>query len=609
MKKYTAVFVLIFVAQFLSAQYLIIGKDSISLDNFKKEYQYGLEHNGVEKTIATAQDFILLQQFAESKKVDTTAVFRENLMQKESELRKEFFFPKQIIDPLLQEYVNANKTENKVLIFATPKTEGDTNDYRKIYEEVKSGKITMEDAISKYTKNSGSPIFLKAGSIDNDVYNEIKNLPENAYTKLTEKNGYYVFAKKISARPSLGYVIFGAISYPNDDKAEEMKSKIYNDLKSGKKFDEVAKNYGSSEHEKNSAGLVMGSPILPDEVYEQLKGKSAGYYTQPILLNNKYFVFNIFQVTPYELNEQTHAMFLREMQNSQYSRDLEDRMIAYLKSQPGYKEFPLLQQLKKSYQTFDGYKNGNDVLFQYNGIKTTVADVKNMIGEHKDEASKLTPSQWSDAFTNMSYQGLMNAYSEDFPNQKSIKEQLDQTRKMLYSDYVFSSYLQKEVEKHPEWLTEYYNANKSKYMWEKRAAGRVAIIADPALVKEISKEIKNPEKWETLKAKYYGKLTDKKQILVHFEKGDMPEQSDVFVKYKVPFSKGVHTTKMEQRDLVIAIDDILQPSQMTQEEAKELLKEAITDQKLKQLTDEQRAKTKIIVQPEFIKGLEKNFKK
>ena len=48
---------------------------------------------------------------------------------------------------------------------------------------------------------------------------------------------------------------------------------------------------------------------------------------------------------------------------------------------------------------------------------------------------------------------------------------------------------------------------------------------------------------------------------------------------------------------------------MTQEEASELLKDAVTEQKLRETIAAQKAKTKIIIQPEFMKDLEKNFKK
>jgi hypothetical protein len=179
----------------------------------------------------------------------------------------------------------------------------------------------------------------------------------------------------------------------------------------------------------------------------------------------------------------------------------------------------------------------------------------------------------------------------------------------LYSDYIFSRYLNEEISKNPQLLTDYYNKNKSKYMWGNRAEGRVAIISDQGLTKDIETQIKDPKNWETLKSKYYGKLNDKKQILVNFEKGEMSEDAEVFTKYNVPFKPGVFQTKMGERFLVIAIDKILPPSQMTQEEASELLKDAVTEQKLRETIAAQKAKTKIIIQPEFMKDLEKNFKK
>ncbi|MGZ5263848.1 MAG: peptidylprolyl isomerase [Kaistella sp.] len=609
MKKIFAFVMLAGLGGAMSAQYMMIGKDSISLADFKKEYQYGLQNSGVEKTLSTTQDFILLQQFAAEKKADTAASFRERMMEKEGELRAQFFYPKQVIDPVLNDFMKDNQTEKLVQIFMVQKTAGDTNNYQQIYNDVKAGKMTMEDAIAKYTKGAPKPIFIKPGSVDNDLYAQLKVLPNNSFTKLQDSPGYIAFAKVINSRPSLGYMVFGTVSYPKDANAESIKSKIYTDLKAGKTFQEVAKLYGANEHEKDNGGVVMGSPTLPDEVYELFKGKKSGYYTpEPLLFGENYFVFNIYNVEPYVLTDKNREFFLRDMNSSLYSENLQDKMLAYLKSDPTYKEFPAFQNIKKSYQAFDSAKD-DAVLYQYKKEKTTVGDLKKLIGDKKSEAEKLTPALWSEAISGVNAQDLMRFYSEDFTNQKDIKKQLTEFRKGLYSDYIFSKYLNEEIAKHPEWLTDYYNRNKSKYMWGNRAEGRVAIIADDRLTKEIEKDIKNPKNWETLKAKYYGQLNDKKQILVNFEKGEMSEDADVFTKYKVPFKTGVHQTKMEARTLVIAIDSILPPTQMTQAEAAELLKDAVNEERLRAIIEEQKAKTKIVIQPEFRKDLEKNFKK
>ena len=609
MKKIFAFAMLAGLGSAMSAQYMIIGKDSISLADYKKEYQYGLQNSGIEKTLRSTEDFILLQQFAADKKADTTASFRERMMEKEADLREQYFYPKQVIDPVLNDFMKDSQTEKQVQIFMVQKSAGDTNNYQQIYSDVKAGKITMEDAITKYTKASPKPIFIKPGSVDNNLYAQLKSLPNNSFTPLQDLPGYYAFAKVLGSRPSLGYVVFGTISFPKDANSDTVKNKIYTDLKAGKSFQEVAKLYGANEHEKDNGGVVMGSPTLPDEVYELFKGKKAGYYTpEPLLFGENYFVFNIYNMEPYILTDKNRDFFLRDMNGSLYNENLQDKMLAYLKSDPTYKEFPAFQNVKKSYQAFNAAKD-DTVLYQYKKDKTTVGDLKKLIGDKKADAEKLTPALWGEALAGVNAQDLMRFYAADFTNQKHIKKQLDEFRKGLYSDYIFSKYLNEEITKHPEWLTDHYNKNKSKYMWGNRADGRVAIIADDKLTKEIEKEIKNPKNWESLKSKYYGKLNDKKQILVNFEKGEMSEDADVFTKYKVPFKTGVHQTKMEERTLVIAIDQILPPSQMTQEEAAELLKDAVNEERLKAVIAEQKAKTKIVIEPEFRKDLEKNFKK
>lgn len=609
MKKIVAFMMLAGLGNTLSAQYMIIGKDSISLTDFKKEYQYGLQNAGITKTIKATEDFILLQQFAAQKMVDTTASFREKMMDKEGELRSKFFYPKNVVDPVLNQYLKDSQTEKLVQIFMVQKAEGDKNNYQQIYDDVKSGKMTMEDAISKYTKNGPKGIYIKPGSVDNSLYSEIKVLPNNSLTKLQNTPNYVAFAKVQSSRPSLGYMIFGTISYPKNAESEAMKTKIYTDLKAGKSFQEVAKLYGATEHEKENGGVVMGSPTLPDDVYEAFKGKKSGYYLpEPILFGENYFVFNLYNVEPYILTDKNREFFLKDMNSALYGENLQEKMLAFVKSDPSYKEFPEFQNVKKSYQAFNAAKD-NTVLYQYKKYKTTVGDLKKLIADKKSEAEKLTPELWAEALKGVNDQDVMRFYSEDFTNQKEIKKELTDFRKGLFSDYIFSKYLNEEIAKHPEWLTEYYNKNKAKYFWGNRAEGRVAIIADEKLNSEIQKEIKNPKNWENLKAKYYGKLNDKKQILVHFEKGEMSEDADVFTKYKVPFKTGVHQTKMEERSLVIAIDQILPPTQMTQEEAKELLKDAVTEAKLSEIIAQQKANTNIVIQPEFMKDLEKNFKK
>ena len=600
--------VLLFLA-FLSykSQYLIIGKDSVSVQKFREENKYGLETAGINSTIKTYTDFKVLQQFAIDKKADTLSYFKAKMAEKNQQLREESFYPKPILQSALNEYLSANLVENKIQVFYVQKTENDTNDYKKIYEEVKNGTLKIEDAILKYSKLKAEPFFVKAGTVDIELEKELQSLQSGNYTKLINTPTLAAFAKLVERRPSLGYVIFGTISYPKSD-AEKMKTQIFEALKSGKKFEEVAKLYGSTDTEKNNAGIVMGSPVLPDEVYAAFKGKKEGEYTEPVLLGDKYFVFNIYSLIPYQNSEKHNKMFVKEMMSSEYSDVAYDKLVNSIVKSSKYKETPDFEKVKKSYQDFLNFKNDKAVLYQFGKTNFTFESLKKVIAENFKNADKLPADQWKYFVESKRNSDVFAAYSKDFSELPEIKSEMNKLKQNLLADYIFSYYIENELKK-PEILDEYYQKHKDKYVLESRADGRVAILTDLSVEKDITKEIENPKNWENLNKKYYGKLDGTQQLQVHFEEGEMSENADVFKIYKVPFQKGVHKVKMDKRLLIIAIDEILPPSQMSRQDAEQQLKTEVTEEILTKTIQEQRNKTKITLEPAFMADLEKNFKK
>ena len=600
--------VLLFLA-FLSykSQYLIIGKDSVSVQKFREENKYGLETAGINSSIKTYTDFKLLQQFAIDKKADTLSYFKAKMAEKNQQLREESFYPKPILQSALNEYLSANLVENKIQVFYVQKTENDTNDYKKIYDEVKNGTLKIEDAILKYSKLKAEPFFVKAGTVDIELEKELQSLQSGNYTKLINTPTLAAFAKLVERRPSLGYVIFGTISYPKSD-AEKMKTQIFEALKSGKKFEEVAKLYGSTDTEKNNAGIVMGSPVLPDEVYAAFKGKKEGEYTEPVLLGDKYFVFNIYSLIPYQNSEKHNKMFVKEMMSSQYSDVAYDKLVNSIVKSSKYKETPDFEKVKKSYQDFFNFKNDKAVLYQFGKTNFTFESLKKVIAENFKNADKLPADQWKYFVESKRNSDVFAAYSKDFSELPEIKSEMNKLKQNLLADYIFSYYIENELKK-PEILDEYYQKHKDKYVLESRADGRVAILTDLSVEKDITKEIENPKNWENLNKKYYGKLDGTQQLQVHFEEGEMSENADVFKIYKVPFQKGVHKVKMDKRLLIIAIDEILPPSQMSRQDAEQKLKTEVTEEILTKTIQEQRNKTKITLEPAFMADLEKNFKK
>ena len=194
--------------QLAFSQYMIVGKDSISAKDFVRDNEYSLKNNGVEKTLKSSQEFMLLQQFAAEKKADTASFFQNRMMQTVGELRKERFYPQALSNSVLNDYLQANQLERKLLFFIVEKKEGDVNDYQKIYQDVKSGVLSMEDAVKKYTAQEPNPVYVKPGVMDQSVFEDLVKASNGSYSRLVNTSSYAAFAKLIETRPTLGYVIF-----------------------------------------------------------------------------------------------------------------------------------------------------------------------------------------------------------------------------------------------------------------------------------------------------------------------------------------------------------------------------------------------------------------
>ena len=180
------------------------GKDSISVDKFKTENKYGLENSGIENTVKTYVDFKLLQNFALEKRADTLGYFKKTMAEKEQELREERFYPKEIMQSSLQQYFSSNLIEKKIQVFYVEKTADDKNDYNQIYNDVKSGKITLEKAIIDYTKQKPEPFFVKSGNVDVELNRQLELLQPGQFTQLVNSATVAAFAKLVDRRPSLG---------------------------------------------------------------------------------------------------------------------------------------------------------------------------------------------------------------------------------------------------------------------------------------------------------------------------------------------------------------------------------------------------------------------
>lgn len=135
--------------------------------------------------------------------------------------------------------------------------------------------------------------------------------------------------------------------------------------------------------------------------------------------------------------------------------------------------------------------------------------------------------KWEQLVDMMGRNFLMRAYTVEFENRPEVKNQLEDIKKNLYSNYFYAEYLKKKFRFIQNGLQIIITSIKIS-LKEAAAKGRVVIPGNEADVDKFVKAIKNPADWEKLQAEYKGKTNDKKQPLANFNEGEMVESAEVF---------------------------------------------------------------------------------
>ena len=86
--------------------------------------------------------------------------------------------------------------------------------------------MTMDQAIQTEAKGDAKPLYIKAGVLSAELEADVQKLSIGGYSKLIDTPDNVMFVKVVGERPSLGYLIFGTLSYPNDANSEKAKLKF-----------------------------------------------------------------------------------------------------------------------------------------------------------------------------------------------------------------------------------------------------------------------------------------------------------------------------------------------------------------------------------------------
>ncbi len=518
------------------------------LNVYKKNNIKGdvMDRKSLEEYLDLYINFKLKVKEAEEQKLDTFSSFKNELAGYRKQLAQPYLTDKQVEENLLKEAydrmqydVRASHILIRVNKDASPEdTLAVFQKIMKIRDRIIKGepfdvvaKETSEDPSARDRKDPNSDMEIKGNGGDLGyftVLDMIYPFENGAFnTKVGEVSmpirtdyGYHLI-KVVNKKPAMGDVVVAHIfvSVPRDAKSEDLpkyKSKIdsaYTKLKNGSKFEDVAKEYSDDKGSAAKGGILPSfgvNRMVPEFIEAISKLKNPGDYSAPVQTIYGWHLIKLVEKTPFKPFDETKAELKARLLKDSRSNKSRESVINRIKNEYGFKEFPGV--LKDFYAVVDStiFEGKWDVskAASLTKLMFTIGDKSYMeqdfakyiggksIRRNKSSIPAFINEKYA-AFTDEScLQYEDSKLEQKYPEFKALmKEYRDGIMLFELTDKkVWSKAIQDTTG-----LKEFYEKNKTKYMWDERLDATIFTCKNEAVAKNTRKLLKDYDK---------GKLTD-----------------------------------------------------------------------------------------------------
>lgn len=526
----------------VNAQVLFtFGNKSVTRNEFLKAFKKN--NNGTAPTEQAYTDYLELYirfklkvQAALDMRLDTLATQQAELNSFRSQIVESYMKDEAVVNELINEaIVRGQKDIHLAHIFVAIKR-GATG------EEIKAAQNKINEAYSQLQKgqdfakvaksvsedpsvaaNNGDIGYITALVLPYDLETAVYNTPVGKYSApVRSKSGFHIF-KNLGERPALGKMKAAQILLllpPEGSDAEKKQVKeqadsIYNALKNGADFKELAKRFSKDNLTWQQGGEMMTFGVGQYEpVFETAAFalKEDGAISQPVETSYGYHIIKRLQHIPAAIdttNElQKEAIKQRVMQSDRMEVS-KKRMYKKVLQLTGYKKNPVNEKSlwiftdsilnNKTAPKLAGL-NSNTVLFSFVKRKITLKDWQQYletIRNYDNMKTGKTNQQLFDGFVETKafdyYRDHLEAYNKDFAYQlNEFKE-----GNLLFE--IMQRKIWDVAATDSAGLQTYYSQHNDKYWWEASADAVIFTASNEAAAEEARKKIKeNYKDWQKL---------------------------------------------------------------------------------------------------------------
>jgi peptidyl-prolyl cis-trans isomerase SurA len=546
-------------------------------------------------------NFKLKVKEAEELKLDTAKSFKDELAGYRKQLAQPYLTDKDVNEKLLKETygrleedVKASHILVKVSENALPKdTLAAYNKIMKIRERVLKGedfnKVASEKGISD-DPNGGDLGYFTALQMVYPFESAAYNTKVGEISMPVRTRYGYHIVKVTDRRKAQGEVLVAHImvkAQANASKEDSLNAytkitEIYNKLKAGSNFEELATQFSDDKQSSKKGGQLQwfGTNRMPAEFEKtSFALKTKGDYSQPIKTKYGWHIIKL-------IDKRGLASF-DDMKNelkekvSKDSRSQVGRASLIAKIKKEYKCKENAQALSDFYPLMDSTlfegrwepskaKSLKKTMFNFNDKVFTQTDFANYIASHQGKRPKMDVRMLIDQLYKQFEDETAIAYEEGRLDQKypEFKALMEEYHDGILLFQLTDQKVWSKAVKDTTGSKEFYEKNKANYMWDERADATVYSCSNQQIANQVRTFLNDNKAGKDIQAE----LNKDSQLNLQVESRTFSKGENEFVdkNWKAGISPDIVSEK-DKKVIIVAVNKIQLPGQKTYQDARGLV--------------------------------------
>lgn len=652
MKKIVSVALLAISALTINAQnndpvLLTVGGNAVKLSEFNAIYN---KNNAKEKTTKeSVQEYLdlyikfkLKVKEAEDLGFDTVPKFRAELAGYRKQLAEPYLTDKEVTEELIKEAYERMKTDVRAShILISVKEDASPTDTLIAFNKIMKARKEILKGISfesKAKEVSEDPSVKKNGGDLGyfSAFHMVYIFESAAYnTKVGEislpirtKFGYHI-VKVVDKRPARGFIKVAHIMVKPDKLAKDSGNRkkideIYEKLKGGADFAALANQFsddkGSSKKGGSLPAFNSGKMVASFE-NASFGLEKDGDISEPVKTDFGWHIIkreSLKSLSPFD--DLYNSIKVRVAKDS---RSNKSKVVLYskIKLENGFKEN--IKERNDFYKLVkaEDYINGkfdasttskyNKLMFGYyaedgDKLEYTQLDFAKYIQDHKYRGDKSKPMS-IEAEINRMYKNITNIKGVEFKDSRLSKT--NEEFRLLMQEYrdgillfdLTDEKVWSKAVKDSVGLYNYYNQNKMKHMWKKRADATIYTCNDKIVAKKVEILLKKKGKKEYSNDDLLKAINVESQLALKIEEDKYSKGDNEYVDGTVWEKGKISKTKKGETFIIVKINYVLSASPKEMDEIKGLITSDYQNYLENEWLKELNSKYKVVVNKEVLK--------